>query len=158
GRLAARLGAGTTDEGQQQARHQPSVVFHGDPLVNARAGHALRGPCPCRIGSCRWDAVDRLCPPPCQERSVLFVFSFAFISDLLFLVLLGFVSGFRFRHSNLVFPMDVPDLPSAVQLEQPHLRLPSRPDWVEAAVEYLKEKAILAGACQESRTNKLMVA
>jgi anti-sigma regulatory factor (Ser/Thr protein kinase) len=54
--------------------------------------------------------------------------------------------------------MDTPDLPGAVQIEQTHLRLSSRPDWVEATVEFLKKKAILAGVCQESRTNKLMIA
>src|ERR1700676_2181131 len=55
-------------------------------------------------------------------------------------------------------PMNTPDIPATVQIEQTHLRLPSRPDWVEALVEYAKTKAVLAGACQESRTSKLMIA
>src|SRR5438067_336356 len=54
--------------------------------------------------------------------------------------------------------MDTPDVPSTVVVEQTHLRLPSRPDWIEAVVEHLKVKAVLAGVCQESRANKLMVA
>ena len=54
--------------------------------------------------------------------------------------------------------MDTPDIPSTVLIEQSHLRLPSRPDWIEAVVEHLKTKAVLAGACQESRANKLTVA
>ena len=54
--------------------------------------------------------------------------------------------------------MDTPDIPSTVLIEQSHLRLPSRPDWIEAVVEHLKNKAVLAGACQESRANKLTVA
>jgi anti-sigma regulatory factor (Ser/Thr protein kinase) len=54
--------------------------------------------------------------------------------------------------------MDTPDIPGAVRIEQTHLRLPSRPDWIEAAVDYLKHKAVLAGACQDSRTAKLTIA
>jgi anti-sigma regulatory factor (Ser/Thr protein kinase) len=54
--------------------------------------------------------------------------------------------------------MDNPDIPATVQIEQSHLRLPSRPDWIEALVEYAKTRAILAGACHESRTSKLMLA
>jgi anti-sigma regulatory factor (Ser/Thr protein kinase) len=54
--------------------------------------------------------------------------------------------------------MDTPDIPAAVLVEQSHLRLPSRPDWIEAIVEYVKTKALLAGVCQETRASKLMVA
>ncbi len=55
-------------------------------------------------------------------------------------------------------PMDSPNLPSLVHLDQMHLRLPSRPDLIEPAVEYLKTRAVLCGACQESRAAKLTVA
>jgi anti-sigma regulatory factor (Ser/Thr protein kinase) len=54
--------------------------------------------------------------------------------------------------------MDTPDIPATVLIEQTHLRLPSAPHWIEAAVEYARTKAVLAGACQESRIAKLMVA
>jgi anti-sigma regulatory factor (Ser/Thr protein kinase) len=54
--------------------------------------------------------------------------------------------------------IDTPDIPATVQIEQTHLRLPSRPDWITAAVEYIKTRAILAGACQESRAARLVVA
>jgi anti-sigma regulatory factor (Ser/Thr protein kinase) len=54
--------------------------------------------------------------------------------------------------------MDTPDIPATVQIEQSHLRVPSRPQWIEALVEYAKTRAILAGVCQESRTSKLMLA
>jgi anti-sigma regulatory factor (Ser/Thr protein kinase) len=53
---------------------------------------------------------------------------------------------------------DAPRLPEAVQVEQTHLRLPSQPSWIEPAVEYLKHKALLCGACQEARAGKLVVA
>ncbi len=51
-----------------------------------------------------------------------------------------------------------PDLPGMVVAEQTHLSLPSFPHWIEAAVEYLRHKAVLSGACQESRSAKLMMA
>ncbi len=53
---------------------------------------------------------------------------------------------------------DTPDLPSLVRAEQTLVRLPSRPHWIEQAVEYLCRKAILCGVCQESRSHKLTVA
>ena len=53
---------------------------------------------------------------------------------------------------------DAPDLPSLVCAEQTLVRLPSRPHWIEETVEYLCRKAILCGACQETRSRKLMVA
>ncbi len=55
-------------------------------------------------------------------------------------------------------PIDSPHLPALVQADRAHLRLPSRPDWIEPAVEYLKLRAILCGACHESRSGKLIVA
>jgi anti-sigma regulatory factor (Ser/Thr protein kinase) len=51
-----------------------------------------------------------------------------------------------------------PDLPSLVHAEQTLVRLPSRPHWVEPTVEYLRQKALLCGACQESRSGKLLLA
>ncbi|MCI0456328.1 MAG: PilZ domain-containing protein [Gemmataceae bacterium] len=55
-------------------------------------------------------------------------------------------------------PVQNPDMPALVHAERLHLRLPSRPDWIEPAVEYLKLRAVLCGACHESRSGKLMVA
>ena len=51
-----------------------------------------------------------------------------------------------------------PHLPSAVSAERSHLQVPSQPDWIAPTVEYLKQKAILCGACQESRVGKVMLA
>jgi anti-sigma regulatory factor (Ser/Thr protein kinase) len=51
-----------------------------------------------------------------------------------------------------------PSLPSAVAAEQTYLQIPSQPEWIAPAVEYLKDKAILCGACHEARANKLMLA
>jgi anti-sigma regulatory factor (Ser/Thr protein kinase) len=52
----------------------------------------------------------------------------------------------------------VPQLPLAVVSEQTYLRIPSRPEWVEPTVEYLKIKAIACGACHEARALKLTLA
>jgi anti-sigma regulatory factor (Ser/Thr protein kinase) len=51
-----------------------------------------------------------------------------------------------------------PQLPSAVAAEHTRLLIPSKPEWIAPTVEYLKQKAILCGACQESRARKLTVA
>src|SRR5947208_11431792 len=53
---------------------------------------------------------------------------------------------------------EAPDLPGFIASEQIHLCLPSRPDWIEACAEYLRQRAVLSGACQESRSGKLLVA
>ena len=53
---------------------------------------------------------------------------------------------------------DDPDLPSLVHAEQTLVRLPSRPHWIEQTVEYLCKKAVLCGACQQTRSKKLLVA
>ena len=53
---------------------------------------------------------------------------------------------------------DAPNLPTLVVGERMHMCLPSRPDWIEATVDFLRQKAVLCGACQESRAGKLMVA
>jgi anti-sigma regulatory factor (Ser/Thr protein kinase) len=49
-------------------------------------------------------------------------------------------------------------VPSLVTTEQMQLCLPSRPDWIEPAVEFLRQKAVLCGACTETRSPKLMIA
>src|SRR5581483_9519496 len=53
---------------------------------------------------------------------------------------------------------DTVDLSGQVLAEHTRLVLPSRPDWIEPAVEFLRQKAVLCGACQESRAGKLMIA
>lgn len=53
---------------------------------------------------------------------------------------------------------EIPHLPNLVLTEQMQLCLPSRPDWIDATVDYLRQRAVLCGACQESRSGKLMVA
>src|SRR5258708_4850724 len=56
------------------------------------------------------------------------------------------------------------DLPEAVHVpdqvltERTHLIIPSLPAWIEPTVDYLCRKAVLSGACKESRAGKLMVA
>src|SRR5437868_9163043 len=54
--------------------------------------------------------------------------------------------------------MDTPNLPHAVLAEQTHLQILSRPEWIEPTVEYLKHKALLCGACSESRIDRLLLA
>lgn len=51
-----------------------------------------------------------------------------------------------------------PSLPAAVAAEKTCLRIPSQPEWIAPTVEYLKERAVLCGACQESRVRKLTLA
>ena len=51
-----------------------------------------------------------------------------------------------------------PSLPAAVAAEQSYLQIPSQPEWIAPTVEYLKEKAILCGACHESRAKRLVLA
>ncbi len=53
---------------------------------------------------------------------------------------------------------DIPNLPATVEFEQTRIRMPSRPDWIDPTVEYLKQKALLCGACQEARAGKLLLA
>lgn len=53
---------------------------------------------------------------------------------------------------------DKPNLPELVLAERTHLALPSLPHWIGAVVEYLRQKALLAGACHEARAGKVMVA
>ena len=51
-----------------------------------------------------------------------------------------------------------PDIAGKVLFEQTHLAIPSLPHWIEPTVDFLKQKAVLCGACQETRAGKLLVA
>lgn len=53
---------------------------------------------------------------------------------------------------------EIPDLSLAVQAEQTHLAIPSRPHWIEPVVDYLRHKAEMSGACHSSRAGKLTIA
>lgn len=53
---------------------------------------------------------------------------------------------------------DRPDLPGQVVLEHFQLLIPSLPHWIEAAADFLRQRAVLCGACDESRSGKLLVA
>ena len=50
-----------------------------------------------------------------------------------------------------------PNLPGMVEAERMQCRFPSRPDWIEPTVDYLRQKALLCGACDESRAGKIMI-
>lgn len=54
--------------------------------------------------------------------------------------------------------MDQPNFPGLVLAERMQWSLPSKPHWIESAVEYLRQKAILSGVCSESRATKLTMA
>jgi anti-sigma regulatory factor (Ser/Thr protein kinase) len=53
---------------------------------------------------------------------------------------------------------DAPDLPAAVRADRMDLSLPSHPDWIEPAVEYLRQRALLCGACRDDHAGKLLLA
>jgi anti-sigma regulatory factor (Ser/Thr protein kinase) len=55
-------------------------------------------------------------------------------------------------------PTAIPMLPAQVLAEGSHLHIPSLPNWIEPTVDYLRQKAVLAGACGETRSMKLTVA
>jgi anti-sigma regulatory factor (Ser/Thr protein kinase) len=55
------------------------------------------------------------------------------------------------------FDPNVPDLPGMIVAERMHGRFPSRPDWIEPTVEYLRQRALLCGACDEARAGKIMI-
>ena len=55
-------------------------------------------------------------------------------------------------------PSDFPLLSSQVLSERYHLIIPSLPSWIEPTVEYLKQRALLCGACKPTRAGKLVVA
>lgn len=51
-----------------------------------------------------------------------------------------------------------PFLPQRVEAEHTRLSIPSRLDWIEPTIEYLKQKAILSGACSPERSYRLELA
>src|SRR5437763_1947522 len=55
-------------------------------------------------------------------------------------------------------PNDLSMLPSQIVAERTHLVIPSMPNWIEPTVEFLRQKAVLGGACQETRSGKLLIA
>jgi anti-sigma regulatory factor (Ser/Thr protein kinase) len=54
--------------------------------------------------------------------------------------------------------LTTPDLPAAVHAEQAVLQIPSLPDWAAPTAEYLRRRALLSGACDESRADQLTLA
>src|SRR5262245_34128327 len=52
----------------------------------------------------------------------------------------------------------LPDLPGAVASDRMRLVIPSRPEWIAPTVEYLRNRAVLCGACQQTRAGKLLLA
>jgi anti-sigma regulatory factor (Ser/Thr protein kinase) len=59
------------------------------------------------------------------------------------------------RETPMITQAQTPSLPMAVAAEQTSLQIPSQPEWIAPAVEYLKDKALLCGACHESQAHKL---
>lgn len=55
-------------------------------------------------------------------------------------------------------PTELPVLPSQIVAERTHLVIPSLPNWIEPTVEFLRHKAVLGGACQETRSGRLLIA
>ena len=53
---------------------------------------------------------------------------------------------------------EIPLLPAHIVTERTHLVIPSLPHWIEPTVEFLRQKAVMAGACQETRSGKLLIA
>jgi anti-sigma regulatory factor (Ser/Thr protein kinase) len=58
----------------------------------------------------------------------------------------------------MISQLQSPELPWAVAAEQTYLQIPSQPEWIAPTVEYLKDKAILCGACHQEWAKKLMLA
>jgi anti-sigma regulatory factor (Ser/Thr protein kinase) len=58
----------------------------------------------------------------------------------------------------MISELQSPVLPSAVAAEQTFLQIPSQPEWIAPTVEFLKDKALLCGACHQARAKKLMLA
>ena len=55
-------------------------------------------------------------------------------------------------------PSAIPLLPAQIVAERSRLAIPSLPNWIEPTVEFLRQKAVLGGACEETRSGKLMIA
>ncbi len=62
------------------------------------------------------------------------------------------------RETVMISELQTPSVAAAIAAEQTCLHIPSQPEWIAPTVEYLKNKAILCGACHESRANKLILA
>ena len=60
--------------------------------------------------------------------------------------------------NSMAEPNDIPSLPSQVLSERYHLTIPSLPSWIEPTVDYLLKRALMCGACQPTRADKLMIA
>jgi anti-sigma regulatory factor (Ser/Thr protein kinase) len=50
------------------------------------------------------------------------------------------------------------ELTDVIVTEHSRLRIPSRPEWIEKTIDFLKTRAQLSGACPEGRANKLGLA
>jgi anti-sigma regulatory factor (Ser/Thr protein kinase) len=55
-------------------------------------------------------------------------------------------------------PIPEPHLPASIVSERFELQIPSRPEWIVPTVEYLEQKAVLSGACDESRQTTVGIA
>lgn len=55
-------------------------------------------------------------------------------------------------------PTAPPSLPGQIRAERTHLAIPSLPSWIEPTIEFLRQRAVLAGVCSETRSGKLMIA
>ncbi len=53
---------------------------------------------------------------------------------------------------------ETPVLTAHVRAERTHVVIPSLPHWIEPTVEFLRSRALLSGACQETRSGKLLIA
>lgn len=58
----------------------------------------------------------------------------------------------------MISELQSPELPLTVAAEQTYLQIPSQPEWIAPTVEYLRDKAILCGACQQGRAKRLSLA
>jgi anti-sigma regulatory factor (Ser/Thr protein kinase) len=54
--------------------------------------------------------------------------------------------------------LETPELSLQVRAERIRLTVPSLPHWIEPTVEYLRQRAVLAGVCTAPRSGKLMLA
>lgn len=54
--------------------------------------------------------------------------------------------------------LPAPELPALIEAEHTRFKLPSRPDLIEPTAEYLRQKAVLCGACLVAQGGRLMVA
>jgi anti-sigma regulatory factor (Ser/Thr protein kinase) len=58
----------------------------------------------------------------------------------------------------MISQLQSPELPWTVAAERTYLQIPSQPEWIAPTVEYLKDKAILCGACHQKRAIRLTLA